>query len=129
MLGPQGADGIQIVFQQIPVGRLVKARLGSGQILAGLFQVPLQDLLLGQGWGFAMGNASFGPGGGPWFKYMAILRGYAPPYAWKTLASRSKFSEIPPSPAARICYNEATLSPARSPTQRGPEIFIVRRFL
>ncbi len=54
VLGPQGADLIEIVLQEVPVRRLVKARLGGGQVPAGLFQVPAQRLGLGGGRDFAI---------------------------------------------------------------------------
>ena len=46
MLGPQGADLIEVVFQKVLVSALVIARLGGGQGAAGVVQLLLELLLL-----------------------------------------------------------------------------------
>ena len=49
MLGPQGADLVEVVFQKVLVGALVIARLGGGQSAAGVVQLLLELLVRGQG--------------------------------------------------------------------------------
>ena len=44
MLGPQGADLIEVVFQKVLVSALVIARLGGGQGAAGVVQLLLELL-------------------------------------------------------------------------------------
>ena len=51
VLGPQGADLVEVVFQKVLVSALVIARLGGGQGAAGVVQLLLELLVRGQGVG------------------------------------------------------------------------------